>query len=84
MALDDMEVMWYGVLKMVFPGEEEEELQPPPTFPLVPPRYATMRSWGNMQDFQYQLHLETLQSTEELRCYFMGMFPPPPPPSTND
>lgn len=49
MALDEMEIMQYGIPKIVFPRDDvEEEMQPPlpPTFPLVPPHYATVSGLG--------------------------------------
>lgn len=61
--LDKMEIMCYGVPKMGMLGNKEDEVEPPPpppTFPLVPPHYAVVRSLGDMEAFQYQIHLETL------------------------
>lgn len=67
--LDEAEILHHGIPRMVMPEDEEdmdEPPPPPPTFPLVPPPYAAVRGWGDMQAFQYLLHLESLQCTEEL------------------
>lgn len=60
--LDEVEIMRFGISRVVIPSDEEEEdeVEPPPrppTFPPVPPLYVAVRSWGDMYAFQYQLHL---------------------------
>lgn len=88
--LTEADILRFGVPRMAMPGDEEDAagmnvLPAPPIFPPVPLHYAAVRGWGDMQAFQYQLHLEQLHSIKEMRLEMVRIFTPlPPPPPLQD
>nr|GMD50350.1 hypothetical protein Iba_chr11aCG11810 [Ipomoea batatas] len=53
----------------ITPIPENDDMNPPPppmpTFPLVPPHYATVTNWTTMQAFHHQLHLEAMARQQQ-------------------